>query len=137
MVSFGRFWQYLSISTADWYVGHQIAQVRVVFEIPSKVVHDVFLGNTSPPKHLAYVEWFSAIPANPGPHHLLYKVTRFTHGGRRRASIIPVDCILHSVHLLPVFGQRTSREWNTFSVLELCNAFYVNPFSDRDSYLIF
>lgn len=129
---------YHRISTADWYAAHQIAQVRVVFEIPSKVVHDIFLGSvTTPPQHLAYVEWFSPIPANPGPNHLLYKVTRLTHYGPRRASIIPADRILRSVHLLPVFGQSTSREWNSFSVLELCNAFYVNPFSDHDSYMIF
>ena len=48
-----------------------------------------------------------------------------------------VASLLRSVHLLPSFGQRMPREWNSFSVLELCNTFYVNPFSDRDSYMIF
>jgi hypothetical protein len=110
----------------------------VVFEIPSKVVQEIFPGsNVTPPQHLAYVEWFSPIPANPGPNHLLYKVTRLTHNGRRRASIIPVNTILRSVHLFPVFGQHTLQEWNTFSVLELCTTFYINPFSDRDNYLCF
>jgi hypothetical protein len=110
----------------------------VVFEIPSKVVQEIFPGsNVTPPQHLAYVEWFSPIPANPGPNHLLYKVTRLTHNGRRRASIIPVNTILRSVHLFPVFGQHTPQEWNTFSVLELCTTFYINPFSDRDNYLCF
>ena len=133
-----EFWHYHNITTADWYAGQQIAQVRVVFEIPSKVLHNVFLGSeTTPPRHLAYVEWFSPIPAVPGPNHLLYKVTRLTHRERRCASIIPVDTIIRSVHLLPIFGQRMSRDWDTFSVLEKCNAFYVNPFSDRDSYMIF
>ena len=134
----GKIWYYHTITTADWYIGNRIAQVRVVFEIPSKVVHDVFLGSeTTPPQHLAYVEWFSPIPANPGPNHLLYKVSRLTHHERRCASIIPVDTILRSVHLLPIFGQRMSRDWNSFSVLELCNTFYVNAFSDRDSHMIF
>ena len=58
------------------------------------------------------------------------------HGGRRRASIIPVKSILRSVHLFPVFGQHT-QGWNTFTVLELCNTFYINPFSDRDNYMVF
>jgi hypothetical protein len=102
------------------------------------VIHDIFLGSdTTLPQHLAYVEWFSSIPANPGSNHLLYKVTRLTRRGRRCASIIPVDAILRSVHLLPIFGQPAPQDWNTFSVLELCNAFYINPFSDRDSYMIF
>ncbi|KAN0141466.1 hypothetical protein V8E53_000711 [Lactarius tabidus] len=118
--------------------GYQIAQVRVVFQILSKVIHDIFPGSdTTLPQHLAYVEWFSSIPANPGSNHLLYKVTRLTHRGWRCASIIPVDAILHSVHLLPIFGQPTPQEWNMFLVLELCNAFYINPFSDCESYMIF
>jgi hypothetical protein len=133
----GKSWLYNSIITSDFYAGHRIAQVRVVFELPSKVVHAIFPGPDTPPQHLAYVEWFSPIPTNHGADHLLYKVTRLTQHGRRRASIIPVDTILRSVHLLPIFGQPTPREWNTFSVLELCNAFYVNPFSDRDSYMVF
>ncbi|KAI9448874.1 hypothetical protein BJY52DRAFT_1206479 [Lactarius psammicola] len=118
--------------------GHQIAQVRVVFEIPSKVIREVFpSSDITPPEHLTYVEWFSPIPVTPGSNHRLYRVTRLTRHGRRRASIIPVESILRSVHLFPIFGQHTPREWNTFSVLELCNAFYINPFSDRDNYMVF
>jgi hypothetical protein len=129
---------YNDIVLPDCYAGHRIAQVRVVFEIPSKVVHVVFPSlDTTPPEHLAYVEWFSPIPITPGPNHLLYRVTRLAHHGQRRASIIPVESILRSVHLFPVFGQRAPREWNTFSVLELCNTFYINPFSDRDNYMVF
>ncbi len=106
--------------------------------MPSKAIHKVFPSlDITPPGHLAYVEWFSPIPVTPGPNHCLYRVTRLTHHGRRRASVIPVESILRSVHLFPVFGQRTPQEWNTFSILELCNAFYINPFSDRDNYMVF
>ncbi|KAN0109381.1 hypothetical protein V8E52_009353 [Russula decolorans] len=58
----------------------------------------------------------------------MYKVTRMLRNGRRSASIIRVDTILSTT---------TPREWNTFTVLELCNTFYVNPFADVDSYLQF
>jgi hypothetical protein len=133
----GEFWLYNSIIMPDCYAGHRIAQVQVIFEFPSKVVHSIFPGSNTTPQHFAYVEWFSPIPTNPGSNHLLYKVTRLTQNGRWRASVIPVDTILRSVHLLPIFDQPTPQEWNTFSVLELCNVFYVNPFSDRDSYMIF
>jgi hypothetical protein len=74
---------------------------------------------------------------SPGPNHLHYKVNRLLHHGRRRASIIPVKYILRSVHLFPVFGQHNPQEWNSFTVLEMCNAFYINPFSDRDNYMLF
>ena len=118
-------------------IGHRIAQVRVVFEIPSRVNCDVFpSSDITPPEHLAYVEWFLPIPVTPGLNHLLYKVNRLMHHGQQCASIIPVKFILCSVHLFPVFGQHT-QEWNTFTALELCNAFYINPFSNQDNYMTF
>jgi hypothetical protein len=128
--STGEFCFCRDIVQADCYAGHRIVQVRVVFQIPSKVVHEVFpSSDITPPEHLAYVEWFSPLPVNPGSNHLLYRVTRLAHRGRRRSSIIPVDSIIRSVHLFPVFGQHTPQEWNTFSVLELCNAFYLQLMS--------
>ena len=121
----------------DCCAGCRIAQVRVVFEIPNRVMKDVFPSpNTTLPGHLAYVEWFSPIPVTAGLHHGLYRVSRLTCHGRRHASIIPVNSILCSVHLFPVFRPHASQEWNTFSVLEMCDSFYINPFSNRDIYLM-
>ena len=121
---------------ADTYAGHRIVQVRVVFEIPNKVIQQVFMPRTTPPRYLAYVEWFSQIPLNHGSNHQLHRVSRLAPNGQRHASIIPVDYILRSVHLFPFFGPQAPRTWNTFNVLEVCNTFYVNPFSDRDNYLV-
>jgi hypothetical protein len=87
--------------------------------------------------HLAYVEWFSNIPASPDPNHLMYKVSRLLRNGRRHASIIPVDTILGSVHLFPQCQRATPPEWNSFTVLEHCQTFYLNPFSNQDNYLMF
>ena len=97
---------------------------------------NVFL-NDNAPSHLAYVEWFTPLSQNPEANHLMHKVSRSMRGGCRRASVIPVDSIIGSVHLIPRFGPVTPREWNSFSVLELCDTFYVNPFSSRDNYLRF
>ncbi|KAF8259177.1 hypothetical protein EI94DRAFT_1780739 [Lactarius quietus] len=109
--------------------GNQIAQIRAVFQIPSQVVHNVFLNNTTL-SYLTYAEWFSPLPQTPDVNHLMmYKVSRSTHDGRQRASIIPVNSIIGSVHLIPRFGPVVPKEWRSFSVLELCNTFYVNPFS--------
>ena len=125
--------------SSNYYVclGLRIAQVRVVFQIPSKAIPIIFLPSTTPPTHLAYVEWFSSIPVTPEANSLLYKVSRLTQNGWRKASIIPVDKILSSVHLILRFAKQNTSDWNTFTVLKLCHSFYVNPFSDHDTYLLF
>ncbi|KAF8257783.1 hypothetical protein EI94DRAFT_1918962 [Lactarius quietus] len=124
------------VSTSiDPYSGHRIAQLRVVFQLPKKIVDDIFPGTTAP-IHLAYAEWFSPLSTSRDPNHKLYKVTRSMLGGKRCTTVIPVESILGSVHLLPRFGP-TPPHWSSFSALEQCNTFYVNPFSDRQNYLRF
>ena len=112
----------------------------MVFQLPKKAIPEVFpiLDLDAAPTHLAYVEWFSPIPSIPDANHQMYKVSRLVDNAteRRRASVIPVDSIIFSIHLFPWFGQYTS-EWNTYLVIELCHTFYINPFSDRDTYLRF
>lgn len=73
----------------------------------------------------------------PEPKHLMYKVSRMMSQGCRCADIIPVESILRSVHLIPRFGPVMPKEWNTFTVLDQCHTFYVNPFTDVRSYLTF
>ncbi|KAH9040246.1 hypothetical protein EDB84DRAFT_1647334 [Lactarius hengduanensis] len=86
--------------------GLRIAQVHVVFQLPNKVLPQLFPStDVAPPTHLAYVEWFSTIPTTLDNNSRLYRVSRLTRNGRRLASIIPVDDIYSSVHLLPRFGQ--------------------------------
>ncbi|KAI9429934.1 hypothetical protein H4582DRAFT_2064414 [Lactarius indigo] len=71
--------------------GHQIAQLYVVFQLPKKVISDLFPGtNTSVPTHFAYVEWFSLLSATWDVNNLMYKVTRVMHGGQRHAAVILV-----------------------------------------------
>ncbi|KAH8979694.1 hypothetical protein EDB83DRAFT_2242602 [Lactarius deliciosus] len=124
---------------SNYFPGLRIAQVRVVFQLPNKVLSQLFPStDVAPPTHLAYVEWFSPIPTTPDSNSRLFKVSRLTRNGRRLASVIPVDNIYSSVHLLPRFGQlEDTPGCNTFSVLELCHSFYINPFSCRDIYLLF
>ena len=134
----GKHTSYIGLTLPNCYSGNRIAQVRVVFEIPHKVIQDLFPSpDMIPPTHLAYIEWFSPLSATPDPNHLMYRVSRLMHGGHHRAAIIPVESIICSVHLFPRFGPQCPHNWKSFSVLEKCNTFYVNPFSDRYNYLIF
>jgi hypothetical protein len=89
--------------------------------------------------HLAYVEWFSPLLASPDINNRMYKVTKLVHtnhDSRRSVAVIPVESILCSVHLFPQFRSVTPH-WDTFSALEQCDTFFVNPFSDRYNYLLF
>jgi len=119
------------------FAGYRIAQVRVVFELPNRVIPEVFSTLDTPPKHLAYVEWFTSLLARPDPKHGMYRVSRLTENSRRSASVITIESIIRSVHLIPQFGPVMPQEWNSFTVLERCNSFYVNPFADVHSYLTF
>ena len=110
----------------------------MVFEIPSKKINKVFpLLNTKPPTTLAYIKWFSPILATPEPKHLMYKVSRSMQGGQQSPSVIPVDSIVSSVHLFPQFGPTLLHDWNSFTVLEKCTTFYINPLTNANSYMLF
>jgi hypothetical protein len=135
----------VKIQLANFPLGHRIAQIRVVFQIPTKVISEMFPSPSQSscaatvPTHLAYVEWFNPIPPTPDRNHGMYRVLRSLSRGHRQASIISVDTIVSSIHLFPRFTLNSSppEDWNSFSVLEHCQSFYINPFSDRDSFLLF
>ncbi|KAI0062769.1 hypothetical protein BV25DRAFT_1870210 [Artomyces pyxidatus] len=97
--------------------GYRVAQVRVVFQLPDKVVSNL------------------PFAAAPERDHLMYKITRSMRNGRRMAAVIPVSSIERSVQLFPRFGACAPREWTSFNVLELCDSFRVNPFVDRHTYM--
>ncbi|KAJ6537053.1 hypothetical protein B0H19DRAFT_1382817 [Mycena capillaripes] len=114
--------------------GYRVGQVRVVFSLKPHHIQGLFARGVSPPRHLAYVEWFSAFTPQPEPHHLMYKVKRSLKDGDRMASIVPVANIRRSVHLFPKFGPVAPPHWTSANVLEECPTFFVNCFSDRHIY---
>ncbi|KAI0673077.1 hypothetical protein C8Q78DRAFT_970143 [Trametes maxima] len=116
----------------------RICQVRAVFSLPDTALDFMFPAlapHQRPPRHLAYVEWFSRFPASPERNSRMYKVFRSMENGERVASILPVSLMERSVHLIPKWSEAPSpRDWTSESVLDKCNVFYVNPFKDAHTY---
>ena len=68
----------------------------------------------------------------------MYKVTRCRNdAGDRLASVIEVRRIRRSCQLFPLVrpGSTIPREWTSSSVLDVCEHFWVNPFSDMHMYM--
>jgi hypothetical protein len=118
--------------------GYCVGQVRCVFALPLKA-RKAWFGDRCDqldiPQHLAYIEWFTPFTSvRPGRNHRLYKISRSMKQGKQQASIIPVDLIWQSAHLIPAFGPIAPVEWKSSTVLEQCYEFYVNSFSNQFSY---
>jgi hypothetical protein len=94
-----------------------VAQVRTVFRIFDKVVPKLFGFNVAPPKHLAYVEWFTPFAPDPDADYHMYKITRGMKDGKRISSVIPVSHISRSAHLFPVWGGLVPRDWTKETIL--------------------
>jgi len=68
-----------------------------------------WFSNKPPPAHLAYVEWLTPFSRL---HHRLYKISWHYLDGVQQASIILVELIQQSVHLIPDFGAITPQTGN-------------------------
>jgi Plavaka transposase len=114
--------------------GHCVGRIRVIFTLPADTLRRWFSTGHKPAEYLAYVEWFTPFKRSPEPNHLLYKISKHLVRGEQQASVVPVELIRQSVHLLPKFGPVAPEEWKSSNVLDLCSTFYVNTFSERLSY---
>ncbi|KAF7972500.1 hypothetical protein HWV62_17870 [Athelia sp. TMB] len=113
----------------------RVCQVRVAFTLSGKALESLFpQAGPQPPKHLAYVEWFSPF-ADRDHASGLYRLSRSLRDGQRLASVIPVSNIVQSIHLYPQFGARAPREWTSANVLDMCPVFFTSPFADRQNFV--
>ena len=115
-------------------IDYTVGRIKVIFTIPQQVAAQLFHREYQPPKYLAYVEWFTSFSRTPHPDHLLYRIKAVTQQNHRVASIVSLDNVRRSAHLFPDFKQAAPAEWNSLNVLDLCDTFYLNSFSDRYMY---
>ncbi|KIK00483.1 hypothetical protein K443DRAFT_7613 [Laccaria amethystina LaAM-08-1] len=69
-----------------------------------------------------------------GPIWVALSVVGQQQIGTFMASIIPVELIQQSVHLIPDFGAIAPAHWKSSNVLEEVSHFYVSSFSDHFQY---
>ena len=113
-------------------LGYRIGRIRVVFSLPERSLSTLFNPGVKIPALLAYVQWFSPFPNEPDWNHLLYKIKPLKDTDRSHiASVIPLKNIRHSAHLIPKFGSFAPQEWTSSTVLDLCDTFFINTFTDR------
>lgn len=116
--------------------GYHVGRVRVIFSLSERARQVMFADGVDVPGHLAYIQWFSALQ-DPDPNHLLHNVLPLHDvDGTHVASVIPVANIRRSVHLIPKFGRVAPQEWTSSNVLDCCESFLVNGFTDRHFYRI-
>ncbi|KAI0631297.1 hypothetical protein C8Q77DRAFT_1062323 [Trametes polyzona] len=119
--------------------GYEVARLRLVFKLPPSANETLFPGILAP-GHLAYIERFTPF-TRPDHKHGLYSVTRRRDGaiGACLASVVEVRHIRRSCHLFPIIpgGVMVPREWTSSTVLDECDRFYVNSFSDLHMYMTF
>jgi hypothetical protein len=110
-------------------IGLTIGEVHVIF----KLAGEYAALSESP---LAYVEWFTPLGVRDKDIGM-YSISRSTRHHRRRASIIPINQIQRTCHLIPVFGSCMNRTWNRYNVARRSQRFFVNPYLRHSDFVIF
>ena len=70
----------------------------------------------------------------PKPYHELYSLKRTIRNGERMAIVVPIGYLQRSIYLFPAFDTNHGEVWKASNVLEECENFYLNCFSDRHAY---
>ncbi|KDQ15498.1 hypothetical protein BOTBODRAFT_108756 [Botryobasidium botryosum FD-172 SS1] len=105
--------------------GYEVVHVKAIFKLP------VHMDATAPP--LAYVEHFSVPPHERHINTLMYEVSKeFKHtasgGSKPKASIVPLNTIRCSCHLIPKFGKQVDLTWSSDTIFDDCRNFFINDF---------
>ncbi|KAI0688664.1 hypothetical protein BC835DRAFT_1308654 [Cytidiella melzeri] len=97
----------------------RVARLRVLFELPAD------LGRASHP--LAYIEWYTSLQRC-DPNTKLYQELRSSRHRRPNAQIVSAERILGFCHLAAKCGAAIDSGWTTENVLDMAEAFLVNPY---------
>ncbi|KZO97289.1 hypothetical protein CALVIDRAFT_480119 [Calocera viscosa TUFC12733] len=110
-----------------------VGRLRLIFQLPASA--SLSLTGRSVTEPLAYVEWFSRPSSRAAHPSGLPIVQRLrASNGEPLASVIELKCIKRNCMLQPVAKGGTC--WRSDNVLDLCDTFFLNPYLDRDSFML-
>ena len=102
-------------------LGIRVAQLRVIFQF---VEHPQFVD-----KHLAYIEWFNPLQSVDQATGM-YQISRSMRAGERLTTVVFLDDIVESCHLIPKLGQSIDHSITAENALESPDVtqFFVNSY---------
>ena len=87
------------------------------------------------PGPLAYIEWYTPFK-EPDQVHGMYKVSRIRNSRDEIVGdVVEVWNIRRSCHLIPACGSAVPRYRTSSNVLDSCNDYWLNVFSDQHMYM--
>ena len=117
-------------------LGTRIGRVRVIFQLPLILSISNNQSMEAPPawpkEHLAYVEWYQPLAANPDKVNGMYSVRRTQ---TLQCSIISLRSIRQGCMLVPKFFDGwITKKWTTDNVLDSADSFLLNNFHSPYAY---
>jgi hypothetical protein len=86
-------------------------------------------------KDLLYVQLFTRPAESVESGIKMYRVKRqLLEDGSAKGMLIDISSIVRFVQLVPDFGSGISSRLTARNVMEYCKYFYINSFSDKESY---
>ena len=116
------------------YLGYRVGRLRLVFALPRSVSKEL-MPDVIAPGPLAYVKWYTPFK-EPDRTHGMYKISR-TRNARNEVigDVIEVRNIRRSCHLIPACGSTVPRARTSSNVLDSCDDYWLNAFSDQHMYM--
>ncbi|KAH9918421.1 uncharacterized protein B0H18DRAFT_882796 [Fomitopsis serialis] len=129
--------------------GTRIGRVKVIFKLPQNIRDPRTLRPLQAPPNwasqgaLAYVEWYSNLPTQADPIHMMYPVHKppLRANGNPVGEVIPLSIIRQSCQLVPrpPGSTRTDNlvvpdDWDTHTVLDKATKFWLNNWASKYAY---
>ena len=111
-------------------LGHLVVEVRLILRAictdPTSCIHN---------KDLIYVQLFTRPAESAETGTKMYRVARkLSEDGSAKGMLIDISSVVRFIQLVPDFGTSVTSGLTPQNVMEICQYFYINPFSDKESY---
>lgn len=116
------------------HLGYRAGRLRLVFALSRRACEQL-MPDVIAPGPLAYIEWYTPFK-EPDQVHGMYKVSRIRNSRDEIVGdVVEVWNIRRSCHLIPACGSAVPRYRTSSNVLDSCNDYWLNVFSDQHMYM--